>query len=74
MSHLLIIFDIYDNKNIQMFQLLIELAYLYATRIATIVGQIGTHSLFHLWNGVVFFVSKFCEDVQPISLSLHNCR
>lgn len=48
MSHLLIIFDIYDNKNIQMFQLLIELAYLYATQIAMIVGQIGTNSLFRL--------------------------
>lgn len=48
MSNLLIIFDIYDNKNIQMLQLLIELAYLYATQIASIVGQIGTKSLFHL--------------------------
>lgn len=36
MSHLLIIFDIYDNKNILMFQLLIELAYLYETQIAMI--------------------------------------
>lgn len=48
MSNLLIIFEIYDNKNIKMFQLLIELAYLYATQIAMIVGQIGTNSLFHL--------------------------
>lgn len=54
MSHLLIIFDIYDNKNIQMFQLLIELAYLYATQIAMIVGQIGTNSLFRLWNDAVY--------------------
>lgn len=68
MSHLLIIFDIYDNKNIQMFQLLIELAYLYATQIAMIVWQIGINSLFRLWNGAVPFVSKFCEDIQPISL------
>lgn len=54
MSHLLIIFDIYDNKNIQMFQLLIELAYLYATQIAMIVGQIGTNSLFHRRNDAVY--------------------
>lgn len=55
MSHLLIIFDIYDNKNILMFQLLIELAYLYETQIAMIAWQIGTDSHFHLWNGAGIF-------------------
>jgi len=51
MSHLLIIFDTQDNKNMLMFQLLIQLVYLYETQIyqtVMIAGKIGTNSHVHL--------------------------